>query len=272
MVVTHSPGKQSIPQGSIRQFCRQNEADIIALRLGSDEFVRFIGEGIVLYATSFDINLTRERVVRLKRIFDCNSGPVPVERRFSDKEFGIKLGKTITSKEGSGARHQFGGRLHYPVRCPACAESGTLIARIGLDDPILPDEKLGRTDFPVFWCLDCAEWGPIFFDSSKQQVVPYGKTKPTGKPVPFSDSDLEALSVSLVPVPAGKKAGGKSKLGGSPAWIQSEEIPECPKCKQGMTFVLQLASNSEISFGDMGMLYAFLCRGCKISATLIQSH
>jgi hypothetical protein len=39
-----------------------------------------------------------------------------------------------------------------------------------------------------------------------------------------------------------------------------------------MAFVLQLASDSRISYGDMGMLYAFACPDCRITASLVQSH
>jgi len=146
------------------------------------------------------------------------------------------------------------------------------MVRVDLLDPALPKNKYCQVDFPVFWCLDCCEWGPMFFDLSKERVIPFGKGMLVAKALDFSKSNLGLRSVSLMPVVADKKIGRKTKLGGSPAWIQGEQIPECPKCKHGMTFVLQLASNSQISFGDMGMLYAFVCPDCKVSATLIQSH
>ena len=76
----------------------------------------------------------------------------------------------------------------------------------------------------------------------------------------------------LAPVPAGKKPSRKSKLGGAPSWIQLEERPDCPKCEKPMGFFLQLASNSDVMFGDMGMLYAFACPRCRVLATLVQSY
>jgi hypothetical protein len=164
----------------------------------------------------------------------------------------------------------FGGEWTDPPGCVHCGASTHIIARIDLTDPALPRNKPGRSDFPVFLCLDRAPWGPDFFDLEKTPVRPIGN-KRAKRFVDSSEPDLDERPLRLVPVPKGRKAGRRSRLGGSPEWLQGEDIPECPNCEKGMEFVLQLDSSEEIGFGDMGMLYAFVCPRCRVSATLIRS-
>jgi uncharacterized protein YwqG len=68
------------------------------------------------------------------------------------------------------------------------------------------------------------------------------------------------------------RAGRKSKLGGSPSWIQMDDTPDCESCEQPMTFALQMNSDSKTSYADMGMLYVFVCPACRLLATVVQSH
>ena len=64
--------------------------------------------------------------------------------------------------------------------------------------------------------------------------------------------------------------GKRSKMGGVPDWIQENEIPVCPYCKNTMEFVCQIDSidygkkgnEKEFMFGDVGMLYNFFCFNC----------
>jgi hypothetical protein len=148
------------------------------------------------------------------------------------------------------------------------------MARIELSDPALPKSPLGPRLAPFFWCLECVEWGPAFFDISgpNPKPLPYPPSATTPRARESNEEDLEEIPVALVRVPGGKNAGSKGKVGGSPNWIQAEATPDCPKCQKPMAFALQLASDSRISFCDMGMLYGFVCPECVVGASLIQSH
>ena len=83
--------------------------------------------------------------------------------------------------------------------------------------------------------------------------------------------------------------GLQSKLGGAPDWVQGEEWPACPHCGARMTFVAQLDSmehdskhnpnridalhgDQHFMFGDVGMLYVFLCEECLEPRTLVQCY
>jgi hypothetical protein len=119
------------------------------------------------------------------------------------------------------------------------------------------------------------EWDPSFYDISgdiPKPLNPQGEPIPQQKDLAEGEEDLPMRPTALVAVPAGKKAGRKSKLGGEPNWIQSDSTPDCPRCDAPMAFAAQLASDKHIAYSDMGLLYAFVCPECKILATLIQSH
>ncbi len=73
--------------------------------------------------------------------------------------------------------------------------------------------------------------------------------------------------------------GKRSKLGGTPEWIQNEEEIICRECNQQMSFVCQLDSidytgevnnNEEYMFGDVGMIYTFFCFDCSTVKSVVQ--
>ena len=64
------------------------------------------------------------------------------------------------------------------------------------------------------------------------------------------------------------------QLGGIPSWIQADETPICPACREQMTFIAQLEEGHEYqtaaNFGGGGCAYAFACEPCKEAAFLWQ--
>ena len=94
-------------------------------------------------------------------------------------------------------------------------------------------------------------------------------------------------------VPAGERAfpagpdslGLRSKLGGKPEWDQNDETPECPGCGEPMTFVGQIDSiehnadhnpnqmdcgKQHYMFGDVGIIYVFICFECLETQSVFQ--
>ena len=80
----------------------------------------------------------------------------------------------------------------------------------------------------------------------------------------------------------------RSKLGGLPDWDQDEDAPICPHCKQEMVFVGQLDSiehdeahnphrknsidgDQHYMFGDVGLMFIFICFACQESISIVQS-
>jgi hypothetical protein len=196
-------------------------------------------------------------------------------RSEEEGEVFIKIGPKPKSSDKSNG-HRWGGFWPESPGCLGCGGRTNLVASFDLRDPAISDSlqtldwsALPNRKFPVFWCLTCSEWDASFFDFSKETVKSFGGVETN------EASFLEPLTERLLifdSEASDDEAEAKSKLGGSPTWIQGEEPPDCPKCQKTMVFLLQLASNAHISFGDVGMLYVFACRDCQVSATLVQSH
>jgi hypothetical protein len=71
---------------------------------------------------------------------------------------------------------------------------------------------------------------------------------------------------------AGGTIGRRHKVGGSPDWVQSPDIPECPSCHQVMTFYGQLDSIGDaMTIADVGMVYVFVCFDCNETKSVLQS-
>ena len=104
---------------------------------------------------------------------------------------------------------------------------------------------------------------------------------------------LREYRISFEPVPTGQKAidpsaeGLRSKLGGDPDWVQGDERPDCPACGGRMMFIGQLDSmehdspknphridclsdQQQFVFGDVGMIYVFLCENCNEASAVMQ--
>jgi len=72
---------------------------------------------------------------------------------------------------------------------------------------------------------------------------------------------------------AGEGVGSRHRLGGSPAFLQQPEWPNCPSCISPMTFYAQLDSiNDEYCIADCGMIYVFACLDCNETAAILQSN
>jgi hypothetical protein len=71
---------------------------------------------------------------------------------------------------------------------------------------------------------------------------------------------------------AGDEIGTRHRLGGDPQWIQGEEVPTCPTCRQRMTFYGQLDSiGDKYVVADCGMIYVFFCFDCNQAHAIVQS-
>jgi hypothetical protein len=72
---------------------------------------------------------------------------------------------------------------------------------------------------------------------------------------------------------AGDEIGKRHQLGGEPSFIQGDEIPVCPDCKQKMTFYGQLDSiNDDYIIADCGLIYIFICFECNEVKAIVQSY
>lgn len=61
-----------------------------------------------------------------------------------------------------------------------------------------------------------------------------------------------------------------SQVGGLPTWVQDAAYPRCPECSQTMPFIGQISNDEYDRYGD-GIYYAFVCPGCRVTATSYQT-
>jgi hypothetical protein len=104
----------------------------------------------------------------------------------------------------------------------------------------------------------------------------------------FKMADTESVQIPLIrllPEPvdatgrkavgfkyAGDEIGKRHQLGGTPTWIQREDVPTCAHCNQPMTFYGQLDSiGDRYVIGDCGMIYVFFCFNCNHAEAKVQS-
>jgi ankyrin repeat protein len=264
-------GRKPVSSGFASRFARKHRQLLEQLKLiGSDGIE--IGPGAFGFRwDGTDVDTVWPRVHAFIALAKRICHPPQPERRLLDREWVLK--QAPKSAAATASPHSFGGALDQPVACPQCIYGANVMAQIDLSDPALPKSALGRRKLPILWCMSCMPWEPSFYDISDSAPRTLDdKGKPlVRKKLAQGEDDLDVRPVLLTPVPRGKRAGQKSKIGGSPKWIQLEETPDCPKCQSSMMFVMQLASEP-CMYGDMGMLYTFACPGCKVMASLVQSH
>jgi len=260
-------------QKPLAAVCRLLAPALRRFALAQGEFLVF-GRHLTSFAWSdLSIESSLSRLEQYATFLTAIVRAPQADRRLFEGEWLLKPAPS-PSAGSAPAPHLFGGTITPPIACPHCSHAANPIIRIDLTDPSLPRTPLPHPSLPVTWCFECGEWDATFHDISRATPVPRpaaGKAAPTAV-LPAATSDLPPRPMVLVPLPAGKKAGRKSKLGGAPSWVQSDDTPDCPACTKPMAFVLQMASDSKISYADMGILYAFACPECRILASLIQSH
>jgi len=264
-----------IQEKTLDAFCRRHALWIKQLNLRGPDDIGITSGTIRFRWVSTDLADLEPRLKAFAGFVHAMVGtpdPAPTRVLFQ-REWQLKRPPKSKALTATSA-HRLGGTFGCTVACAECGEATNLIAQLDLSDPCLPKTAMGRIKLPVFSCLACLDWGPAFYELSGAQPKPVradGRVL-KGSELPGNDEDLSPQPLTLCLTPKGKKIGRTSKLGGSPVWVQTAQTPSCPRCKHRMTFLMQLASNAEFTFGDAGLLYAFVCPKCKIVASLIQSH
>jgi hypothetical protein len=180
----------------------------------------------------------------------------------------IKIGTAARGAGKGRARHAFGGELEPPARCRNCKTPAHLLLTIDPTDDALGLQSLGREPLRIVFCLDCMVFPSLtYVDYSARhpQIVRQDPGERHDETSPLARSEVQ-----LVRQTSAKGPG--SKVGGWPKWVQDPEVPECIGCREPMGFLAQIASTPTLSFVDDGTLYTFVCEGCRMMASLVQSR
>jgi hypothetical protein len=166
-----------------------------------------------------------------------------------------------------------------PEKCPLCGDSLIHLLEIPTGDGPFQFLGFSGSSLPVLTCERCTGWGEFTF----ARIGPYGAANwHPANPETASESaaDFEwergpwcGKRVALrkrsaihavdwcMEIPA-------TQIGGMPTWVQNEAYPKCPDCEQTMMFLAQLDNGTFP--GYEGTYYAFLCGGCRVTATTYQ--
>jgi len=156
-------GSGIIPHNHVLAFCRRHGDHIMQLQLRGGDDIGITSSSIRFRWVSNDLEemLPRFRTFALL-VDEMTDSPGPQPLLFT-REWLLKSTQRL-EPTNSKALHSFGGTLNRSINCPHCGSRTNLMAHVDLADPALPRTRLSRIRLPVFWCLNCREWDPTFFD------------------------------------------------------------------------------------------------------------
>jgi hypothetical protein len=260
----------------LKRFCLQssNESDIRQLALLPGESLGISATQITLLSKSNDLDKLKRRLDLISGIFHRNK--IKRLKLFQKSAYTIRIGSKIADRARPEAGHVFGGCLDAEsLICKNCNRDLDLLLRVDMEEAGLKTKSIKERFLYVLACLKC-EHGlpPLFVNYSNKG--PRVIEQPEGESFDDYSDSLSERDVQIVP--HSKKAntfnGPLHKMGGTPDWIQGEDIPLCCSCSNEMEFMIQLDSDPDrdLQFGDDGRLFAFICRKCKVISTFMQSH
>jgi hypothetical protein len=160
-----------------------------------------------------------------------------------------------------------------------------LLAQLAIDTLPKDARPAGNGLIQAFYCdgdceVDMEGWRP-FSDGSVVRLVAGGPGAPSGAGRQHPSHRVERWDPREGDLPTWDEAAehgidypdeyvdddvelakGGDKLGGWPAWVQSVEYPDCPRCGNRMAYLLQIDSEDHvpIMFGDLGTAHVTQCR------------
>ncbi len=161
-------------------------------------------------------------------------------------------------------------------RCTICG--GPLLC-------LLRDAAAQIVPFPVFTCVSCVAWA---VDRYCVEVDAAGTPTPrvdgsrTHEALTLGSRGLPAaVAVAFEPAPWAVPTDPRdfervTRVGGWPSWIQSRVVAgSCPTCDEPLEFLAQfpdpapdLWNGERWSGGEDGLIYVFVCRGCRVAASV----
>ncbi|MFJ2582925.1 DUF1963 domain-containing protein [Kitasatospora aureofaciens] len=183
--------------------------------------------------------------------------------------------------------------------CSSCGGPMQFLAQVLLDD-VGSGGATGadRGVLALFACQNdpgmCEDWDPTA-GGNLALVLPFNGLQPLPFPRLDDDADEAALMLGAVRTVTAEHEDeadyneardawtartGRSdssvlgQFGGTPAWIQGDETPSCPRCSRPMPLAVQLEEGPDhstaMNFGGGGCAYAFTCAPCAQAALLWQ--
>lgn len=172
----------------------------------------------------------------------------------------------------------------FPQRCSQCDQP--LHALLLLTD-LPPGFAVSIRPLFLAMCGHCVWHSPQLFYAHDESGHPHSLNR-NGTPhtQEFVSAPLPASTVRVSPTPArwllqdwglANSRQNLHRLGGRPTWVQNSDYPVCPRCQTEMPFLMQLDGGGRLphlpqgaAWSEDGLIYAFWCDACSLSAILHQ--
>lgn len=163
------------------------------------------------------------------------------------------------------------------ISCKWCNGKLTNLFIFDLNNPIFEFLPFEGNKLTIATCEVCVTWvNPIFMEVSNAGEVSWSICnekidKISLDPLNYMRMPMNKLYMSKEPRAVDYAANWSlpttfSQIGGMPTWIQDPAYPDCPKCKNTMVFIAQIAKE-DFKTNDEGMYYNHICFTCNITAT-----
>jgi len=171
----------------------------------------------------------------------------------------------------------------------ACNCCGATLHHLLTLDPAPAD--LGVTSVPkisLATCLSCLGWEgfpAMFYEHDASSGAARDITETERREPQFPSGPLLETTLAIVDTPRrwhwqdwgmSNSRENLFRIGGEPCWVQQPEVPDCPRCRETMNYLMQLdgelptATRDWFGWGSGGLAYAFWCDACRVSAWLWQ--
>jgi hypothetical protein len=179
---------------------------------------------------------------------------------------------TATKSPESAARTV---RAFQPAQdaCPGCQRGLVYMLEIDAGDPRFAFLNASIPQLRVLTCEVCMFFNEHLFAKISDEGIP--RWHPSNKlPTPAQEGEFDrspwaGVEFSIEPRPPMQAVEwmnevSASQIGGHPTWVQDDAYPQCPDCGRTMMFVAQLDNGD---FKSEGIIYAFHCSQCRVTAT-----
>jgi len=165
-------------------------------------------------------------------------------------------------------------RTETESRCPGCGtQLRWLFDFSKLPALFFPNERLCAPR-RLLYCPNCTCFGPVFSRYDLEGGAEW--LSATASPVvdgsdsgPSCGCGIMVASQPSFAAAATFEMEDATSLGGIPTWLQDAEYPECPDCRQTLSFLAQF-DNLSMPQPEEGIFYAFFCEACHVAAVTYQ--
>ncbi len=159
--------------------------------------------------------------------------------------------------------------------CPWCSSKLTNLFEVKLAAFGFSTDADCRDQVQVLTCEVCTAFGIVFGEIDRNGKASWSSRNARPDHLPDDADSWGRLPQNSLRVAKARSAFHAaddclptklSQLGGHPTWVQDSSYPQCVACSRTMMFLAQVDHQDIEAFSE-GTYFAFVCLGCKATAT-----